>query len=228
MTNFIYYLSKYDLTTFAKLFAGKSGIYRWTNVVNGKICIGSSVDLQRRLGEYLNPVRLAAELLRGESIIYRALLKYGYSSFTFEVLEFVNIDGSLTNAERDALLLSREQYYIDLLGPEYNILKLAGSNRGHTMSAETRAKMSAAKKGLPSHRKGGSFNEETRAKMSASSVMSKAVFVYSAEGVFVDSYKSITNAEIGTGISRFRIGRNMDNGRCLDGKFSFWSSSKSK
>lgn len=227
MSKFVYFLRDQNLAIFAKLFAGKSGIYRWVNLVNGKRCVGSSVDLQRRLGEYLNPIRLAAELLRGESIIYRALLKYGYSNFTFEVLEFVNIDGALSNEERDALLLSREQYYIDLLNPEYNILKMAGSNRGHKMSEETRAKMSAAKKGQPSHRKGGSFGEETRAKMSASSAMSKGVFVYDANGVFVDSYLTMTKAAEATGISRFRIGRNMDNGLCLDGKYSFSTTSKS-
>lgn len=33
---------------------GKSGIYMWTNKVNGKIYIGSSVDLANRLRNYFN------------------------------------------------------------------------------------------------------------------------------------------------------------------------------
>lgn len=33
---------------------GKSGVYKWTNQVNGKIYIGSSVDLSKRLRNYFN------------------------------------------------------------------------------------------------------------------------------------------------------------------------------
>jgi len=45
--------------------------------------------------------------------INKALLKYGYSSFRLEILEYCD--------PMDAV--KREQYYIDLLAPEYNILK---------------------------------------------------------------------------------------------------------
>ena len=50
-------------------------------------------------------------------MIYKALLKNGYSNFTLEILEYCDL----------ADLIKREQYYIDLLKPEYNILKIAGS-----------------------------------------------------------------------------------------------------
>src|SRR5882757_706508 len=53
--------------------------------------------------------------------------------------------------------LEREQYYIDLLIKEYNILKRAGSRLGSLHTKETRAKM-----------KGRKLFEETRAKMSKS------------------------------------------------------------
>lgn len=85
--------------------------------------------------------------------MYKSLLKYGYINFTLEILEVVNVDG-LTSTEARSILLDKEQYYIDLLEPEYNILKKAGSNLGIKMSSETRAKMSKAKLGKPSHRKG--------------------------------------------------------------------------
>jgi group I intron endonuclease len=45
-------------------------------------------------------------------MIYRALLKYGYASYKLDILEYCK-----TNA-----LIEREQYYLDLLKPEYNIL----------------------------------------------------------------------------------------------------------
>jgi group I intron endonuclease len=49
--------------------------------------------------------------VRGSIIIQRALLKYGYSNFTLDILEYCELD----------VLIEREEYYINLLKPEYNI-----------------------------------------------------------------------------------------------------------
>jgi NUMOD3 motif len=43
-----------------------------------------------------------------------------------------------------------------------NILDIAGSSLGFKLSEETRLKMSAAKKGLPSHRKGKTHTESSK------------------------------------------------------------------
>jgi group I intron endonuclease len=72
-----------------------------------------------------------------ESIIYKALRKYGFSKFSLEILEYCNIED----------LLKREQYYIDLLKPEYNICKIAGSPLGRIVSEATRAKLRIANTG---------------------------------------------------------------------------------
>jgi len=40
--------------------------------------------------------------------------------------------------------ISREQYYLDLLKPAYNILLIAGSRLGSKHSEETKAKISAS------------------------------------------------------------------------------------
>lgn len=61
------------------------------------------------------------------SVIYRALLKNGYSNFSLEILEYCSPENTIL----------REQYYIDLLKPEYNILKTAGSLLGFKHSEET-------------------------------------------------------------------------------------------
>jgi group I intron endonuclease len=53
--------------------------------------------------------------------IYKAILKYGYSYFCLDILEY----------SEPNILISREQYYIDLLKPKYNILKITGSNLGY-------------------------------------------------------------------------------------------------
>ena len=67
-------------------------------------------------------------------MINSAFLKYGYSNFTLEYCE-----------SSEAVL--REQYYLDLLKPEYNILSTAGSWLGSKHSEGAKAKMSEAKKG---------------------------------------------------------------------------------
>lgn len=99
-----YILSDIKLSDLANLFKGKSGIYVWTNLVNGKRYVGSSFDLGRRVGEYFNNARLVRELARGESIIYRVMMKYGYTSFSFEVLELVVFDETLTDSEKEKVL----------------------------------------------------------------------------------------------------------------------------
>ena len=106
---------------------GKSGIYRWTNKVNGKVYIGSSVDLGKRLGKYYNLSYISSNNM----LISKALIKYGYGSFSLEILEYCS---------RSNVLL-REQYYLDLFKPEYNILSIAGSNLGYIHTENTLAKM---------------------------------------------------------------------------------------
>ena len=61
---------------------GKSGVYRWINKINGKSYIGSSVNLGKRLGNYYNLNTIST----GDMLIYKALIKYGYSNFSLEIL----------------------------------------------------------------------------------------------------------------------------------------------
>lgn len=88
----------------------KSGVYRWVNEINGKSYIGSSISLSKTFSIYYSLSSLKRET-NGSIIIYRALLKYGYSNFSIEILEYCE----------PSLLIQREHYYIDLLKPEYNI-----------------------------------------------------------------------------------------------------------
>ncbi|KAH9865936.1 hypothetical protein IAQ61_008524 [Plenodomus lingam] len=64
------------------------------------------------------------------------MIKNGYSNFKLEILEYCELD----------VILKREQYYIDLFNPEYNILKIAGSFRGFKHSNDTKMIMSLKKK----------------------------------------------------------------------------------
>jgi len=116
---------------------GKSGIYLWTNKVNDKCYVGSSVDLGKRFIKYFS--RSYITDLKNVMLIYKAILAHGYSNFSLEILEYSEPDKNI--------ILEREQYYLDLLKPEYNILSTAGSSLGHKHSKETRDKIRAARLG---------------------------------------------------------------------------------
>lgn len=96
----------------------KSGIYKWINNQAGKFYIGSSVNLSKRLLFYLSYISMARH--KGRSIIYSALLKYGDKNFTLEIIEYCDPKETI----------AREQYYINTLGPEYNILNIANTYHG--------------------------------------------------------------------------------------------------
>ncbi len=71
-------------------------------------------------------------------VIHKALLKYGHSSFSLEILEYCEI----------TKLLARKQFYIDHLKSGYYLSLTAGSPLGVKRSKETRLKISLAKKGI--------------------------------------------------------------------------------
>ena len=66
-------------------------------------------------------------MLRNNSIISNSILKHDYSNFSLDILEYCKPNE----------LISREQYYMDLLNPKYNILPIAGSRLGSKHSPET-------------------------------------------------------------------------------------------
>ncbi len=126
----------------------KSGIYRFTNLINGKSYIGSSIDLRGRMYDYYNAKYLASHT---DMAICKALLKYGYSGFSLEILEYC--------AKEDCV--SRENYFFGLLQPEYNLSKNATAPMlGRNHSIATKAKLSSLRLGLLR-------SEETRQKIRA-------------------------------------------------------------
>jgi len=135
---------------------GRSGVYRLINLTNGNMYVGSSSDLGRRFTSYYSFMYIDAQKT---SLICKALLKYGYSKFSLEVIEYCSVEK----------LLEREQYYIDLLKPKYNILAIAGSTLGYKHTIETLAKFKTRKhtKETIEKFKAKIFSEETRAKISA-------------------------------------------------------------
>ena len=111
--------------------SNKSGIYRWVNKLNNNTYVGSGLNLSKRVGDYYKK----SELNRNPRPIHAALLKYGYENFNIEILEYCRADE----------LVAREQYYLDLIKPEYNILTTAYSLLGFKHSPENIAKFKLKK-----------------------------------------------------------------------------------
>jgi group I intron endonuclease len=114
-----------------KLLLGKyGGVYIFQNKINGKRYVGSSINIVKRISNYYDLNRIKTSL-----IISKALEKYGLDSFTLQIFRVPNIN-------KEAVL-ALEQYLIDSLKPEYNILKIAGSSAGHKHSKEFKERQSA-------------------------------------------------------------------------------------
>ena len=112
------------------------GVYRITNKANGKVYIGSSVDIKGRWNSHIS------DLSRGvhrNQYLQNAWNKYGKDNFVFEIIE---------KCSKDEINL-REQYWIDTYNASirdkgYNILPTAYSNLGFKPSKETIQRMSDA------------------------------------------------------------------------------------
>lgn len=128
------------------------GIYAIRNTVNGKIYIGSSKNIENRWVQHCSDLDCRKHHNRH---LQYAWAKYGRESFSFEILEEVNVDW----------IVRREQYYLDTLNPEYNLsksahrpdvkltvesrAKLSRSLRGRKVSPETRRKIAESLIGKP-------------------------------------------------------------------------------
>lgn len=114
-----------------------SGIYQITNTINGKIYIGSSVNLKQRFNDHK---KLLRHNKHPNKHLQSAWLQYGENNFVFIILEYIE----------PLSLLIREQYYIDLFSSSnnkigYNISKIAGNSFGTKRSEESKLKMSYAR-----------------------------------------------------------------------------------
>ena len=91
------------------------GIYKITNLVNGKIYYGSSKDIEKRWRIHKNNLN---NNKHHNIKLLNAWNKYGEENFKFDIIEECN----------ETILLEREQYYLDLK-PDYNIgLKSSGGD----------------------------------------------------------------------------------------------------
>ena len=79
------------------------------------------------MSSYLSKNYLTKRASIYNSKIYNALLAYGYNNFRLEILDYCDISD----------VIKVEQYYIDKLKPEYNILTKEGSSLNFKHYKET-------------------------------------------------------------------------------------------
>lgn len=95
-----------------------TGVYCIKNIITGDMYIGSSVNcLYTRWKDHYTLLKTNKHHNRH---LQNAVNKYGIYLFIFGVLEYCDID----------LCISREQQYIDVWHPKYNIALIAGNTKG--------------------------------------------------------------------------------------------------
>ncbi len=88
----------------------KCGVYIITNIINGKRYIGSSKNLKERLQKHVWDLNKRVHI---NEHLQSAWNKYGEDAFDYGIIELTTEDTRF----------DREQYYIDILNPEYNLDK---------------------------------------------------------------------------------------------------------
>ena len=107
-------------------------IYQWINLINGKFYVGSAWNGSNRLLSYWT-----ASVLKRNLPIYKSLIKYNHNNFMLIILEDLGKTGSVTKD----FMLSREQYYLDIIFKNFpnsifNNSPMAGSTLGFKHKAE--------------------------------------------------------------------------------------------
>lgn len=191
----------------------KAGIYRFVNTVTGDCYIGSSSDLNRRRLQHLNSLR------KNKHHSYRfqkAWNDYGETQFDYEILEELEITEDLKDQ-----LFDREQYWINIIEPEYNILPAAGSTLGYHHTEETKQKISNSTKGVKKsaehakHIKEGQqgrvLTQEHKEKLSQSAKNRKSMSHHSIISIDGIIYNSLKEASERTGVKYNTIQKRLKN-----------------
>lgn len=91
-------------------------IYRYRNKINGKVYIGQTIDVERRKKEHLQ----CCENNTGFTF-HRALRKYGYDNFEFDILHKVEANKPYFKIRMDELEMKEIQCHRSITPNGYNI-----------------------------------------------------------------------------------------------------------
>lgn len=132
-------------------------IYKWTNLINNKVYVGKTINEKRRYREHLHYKK------REENLpIHKALKKYGYDNFKYEVV-FETRSNNKDNI--NTILNALEKHYIRKFNSNnkkygYNLTKGGEGTLGYKLTDEERKIRSERMKGENNPMFGGNFSEE--------------------------------------------------------------------
>lgn len=127
-----------------------NGVYKILNIQNGKFYIGSSSSKYYIYNRLKNHQKELTNNCHPNKHLQNAFNKYGIENFYYDIIEICDRE----------LCLEREQYWINTLNPQYNIVKVAGSTLGRTCSEETKLKISESNKRFYQTEEGVIFKEK--------------------------------------------------------------------
>lgn len=178
-----------------------SGIYKIINIITEDIYIGSSNNIFKRITDHFWYLR---KNISGCKILQKAYNKYGEGNFKVELIEECN----------NEQLRDREQYYIDILNPKYNIIKNITRRKiieikpknsiknKRVFTLEQKLKLSEIIKNSKKHKEGllRSYNKrkDTLTILNKQN-FSKPVLQFTKNGEFIKEFSSIAEATKETG-----------------------------
>jgi group I intron endonuclease len=113
-------------------------VYQIKNIINGKMYVGSSIDVHQRWNSHKNRLKRGTH---SNYLLQEEYNSYGEHAFEYSILEEV-YDKSI--------ILEREQYWMDntkCCNVGYNIFRYAGSAKGQIHSNDTKSKIGKANTG---------------------------------------------------------------------------------
>lgn len=211
----------------------RNGVYKIVHLDKPKLCYIGSATMRgknlARCGFYIRWLRHQQDLIHNKhhsKYLQRIVNKYGMTNLRFTILE---VCPSIETC------LEREQYYLDLLKPEYNSCKTAGNSSGFKHSELTKQQMSISRKGKKKvpmsldRRKAISDRQKLRYQVQLHTeesirkrsqklkgkkrpseiydVVRKPVCQYTKEGVLINCYPSIEEAKLAIGVKNDGIAK---------------------
>lgn len=193
-------------------------VYQIKNLVNGKFYVGSTIRISRR-----RRYEHFGELQRNKhsnSHLQSAFNKYGKDSFLFIVIEEYKFPSNYSKELILDYVIGREDYYIQLLHPEYNIkVDVTGLNHNETAieKIRKRANQEDNKKRIREIQKkaaklriGSHWSTEVKLGMMTTKFgKHRPIEIYHRNGFLISTCNFSPEASKITGVSRSAISNNL-------------------